>query len=138
MVIPYSKEINLAFDQVTPLVAAGFKVLQTTKNITFLLAAIQVLTTVFLGLILITLFALIITVSPDLEDERRTLVTPVMRWLANSVVQYAMLLQVGLLSITAGAVIGAAGWWYVTREFDEEFEIQVEGSGLEIEADAGD
>lgn len=51
MGIPYSKQINLAFDQVTPLVAAAFKVLQTTRNITYLLAAIQVLTAVFLGLI---------------------------------------------------------------------------------------
>jgi hypothetical protein len=47
MGIPYSKQINIAFDQVAPLVAAGFVVLQTTRNITYLLAAIQVLTALF-------------------------------------------------------------------------------------------
>lgn len=87
MGIPYSKQINLAFDQVTPLVAKGFEILQTTRNITYLLAAIQVLTALFLLLILITLLALIITVSPDLEDERKALVTPVMRGLARTLLE---------------------------------------------------
>lgn len=42
MGIPYSKQIHSAFDQVTPLVAAGFEVLKTTKNIAILLACLQV------------------------------------------------------------------------------------------------
>ena len=67
MGIPYSREINAAFEQVTPLVAAGFKVLRTTKNISIILAIIQVLTVVFLGLILLALIALLYTVNPDLE-----------------------------------------------------------------------
>lgn len=67
MGIPYSREINAAFEQVTPLVAAGFKVLRTTKNISIVLAIIQVLTVVFLGLILLALIALLYTVNPDLE-----------------------------------------------------------------------
>jgi hypothetical protein len=54
-------------------------VLQTTRNITYLLAAIQVLTALFLFLILVTLLALIITVNPELEYEREVLVTPVVR-----------------------------------------------------------
>lgn len=123
MGIPYSKKINLAFDQVTPLVAAGFKVLQTTRNITYLLAAIQVLTAVFLGLILITLLALIITVSPDLENERQLLVTPVMRWLANSAVLYGRWLKVGVWTVMIGAGLGAAGGWYITME---SVEVEVE------------
>ena len=41
MGLPYSKQINEAFDQVTPLVAEGFKVLETTKNISILLATMQ-------------------------------------------------------------------------------------------------
>lgn len=67
MGIPYSREINAAFEQVTPLVAAGYKVLRTTKNISIILAIIQVLTVIFLGLILLALAALLYTVNPDLE-----------------------------------------------------------------------
>lgn len=67
MGIPYSREINAAFEQVTPLVAAGFKVLRTTKNISIILAIIQVLTVLFLGLILLALIVLIYSVNPDLE-----------------------------------------------------------------------
>jgi dolichol kinase len=82
MGIPYSRQINAAFDQVTPLVASGFEVLQTTKNISILLAAIQVITVVILGLILLTMLALLITMNPDLEAERAAIVTPVMKWCA--------------------------------------------------------
>lgn len=82
MGIPYSKQIHAAFDQVTPLVAAGFEVLQTTKNISILLAAIQVITVIILTLILLTLLALLVSVNPDLEAERAALVTPVVRWCA--------------------------------------------------------
>jgi hypothetical protein len=67
MGIPYSHEINAAFDQVTPLVAAGFKVLKTTRNISILLAIIQVLTVVFLALILVVLLGVLYSVNPDLE-----------------------------------------------------------------------
>lgn len=81
MGIPYSKQINAAFDQVTPLVAAGFEVLETTKNISILLAAIQVLTVVFLAFILLALIGLLFTLNPDLHAERDELVTPAMRWL---------------------------------------------------------
>lgn len=82
MGIPYSREINAAFQQVTPLVAAGFQVLQTTKNISILLAAIQVLTVLTLVLILMVLLGILYAVNPDLEDERKQLVTPIMRRLA--------------------------------------------------------
>jgi hypothetical protein len=67
MGIPYSRQINAAFEQVTPLVAAGFKVLRTTRDISILLAVIQVLTVVLLGLILLGLVALLYCVNPDLE-----------------------------------------------------------------------
>ncbi|TVY73582.1 hypothetical protein LSUE1_G008591 [Lachnellula suecica] len=116
MGIPYSKQINLAFDHVTPLVAAGFEVLQRTKNITYLLAAIQVLTVILLGLILITLLALIITVSPDLEYERQALVTPAVKGFADFILQYGKWVRVGVWIVFVGAIIGAAGGWYVTRE----------------------
>ncbi|KUI65250.1 hypothetical protein VM1G_00823 [Cytospora mali] len=83
MGIPYSREIDNAFNQVTPLVAAGFQVLQTTKNISILLAVIQVLTCVFLGAILLAIIGLICTVNPDLVKEKDELVTPFVRWLAS-------------------------------------------------------
>ncbi|TVY39703.1 hypothetical protein LSUB1_G006865 [Lachnellula subtilissima] len=124
MGIPYSKQINLAFDNVTPLVAAGFEVLQRTKHIIYLLAAIQVLTAIFLGLILITLLALIITVSPDLENERKILVTPVMKWLADWIVQYRRSVQVGFWVVIIGAVRGAAGGWYFTERRSVELEVE--------------
>lgn len=82
MGIPYSRQIHAAFDQVTPLVAAGFEVLQTTKNISILLAAIQVITVVILALILLAMLGLLITVNPDLHAERAAIVTPVVRWCA--------------------------------------------------------
>ena len=68
--------------EVTPLVSAGFEVLQTTKNISVLLAAIQVVTVIILGAILLTLLALLISVNPDLEAERAAIVTPVVKWCA--------------------------------------------------------
>lgn len=89
MGIPYSKEINKAFEelnqaygQVTPLVASAYDVLETTKNISLLLLAIQVLTVVLLGLTVLALVGLLITMNPDLDEERRELVTPVLRWVA--------------------------------------------------------
>lgn len=67
MGIPYSRQINAAFEQVTPLVAAGFTVLRTTRDISILLAIIQVLTVLFLALIFFTLILLLYCVNPDLE-----------------------------------------------------------------------
>lgn len=127
MGIPYSKQIHLAFDQVTPLVAAGFKVLETTKNITFLLAAIQVLNSVLLGLILVVLLALLVTVNPDVEYERQILITPVVKWFTHWVIQYRRSVQVGVWIVLAGVSLGAAGGWYVTREAAKEVEVAEEG-----------
>src|ERR1700712_2972159 len=79
MGIPYSRQINTAFDQVTPLVAQGFEVLETTKNIAILLAWIQVLTVMLLALILSALIALLVTMNPDLEAERQAFLTPIMK-----------------------------------------------------------
>ena len=83
MGIPYSKQINAAFDQVTPLVAEGFKVLETTKNISILLAAIQILTVILLLSIQVTLIAVLFTCNPDLANERNALVTPILKWLSD-------------------------------------------------------
>jgi hypothetical protein len=137
MGIPYSKQINLAFDQVTPLVAHGFKVLQTTRNITYLLAAIQVLTAVFLGLILIATFGLIITVSPDLEHERQVLVTPVVKWIAGTVMDYGWAVRAGVWIVIVGSVAGAAGGVYVTWEVSESVDVEVDDPGGEGKPEDG-
>jgi hypothetical protein len=83
MGIPYSKQIHSAFDQVTPLVACGFRVLEKIRDISILVALIQLLTCFFLLLILLTLLGLLITVNPDLELERQTIVTPTVKWIAS-------------------------------------------------------
>ena len=82
MGIPYSREINSAFEQVTPLIAAAYELLSTIKNIAILLSVIQILTVILLTLIFVSLLGFLYTMNPDLATERQQLVTPVMRWLA--------------------------------------------------------
>ncbi|KAK6063389.1 hypothetical protein SCUP234_06239 [Seiridium cupressi] len=106
MGIPYSKQIHSAFDQVTPLVAAGFEVLKTTKNIAILLAFLQVFVAIVLVLQLCALLGLLVTVNPDLEQERAQIVTPVLKWLAAWVLQYGGLL---VWSLKVFIVLGTAG-----------------------------
>jgi hypothetical protein len=82
MGIPDSRELDAAFEQVTPLVSHGFRVLESAKTVIFVLACIQMFTIALLISILIALLALLITMNPDLTEERRRLVTPAMRVLA--------------------------------------------------------
>lgn len=82
MGIPFSKEIREALDQVEPLRKAGFEVLRTTKNISLILACIQVLTVIILALILAALFGLLLTMNPDLDYEKQQLVTPALKWIS--------------------------------------------------------
>ena len=56
--------------------------LDTTKNIAVFLAYLQVLIAITLLLILLALTGLLFTLNPDLEHERKLLVTPVMKWIA--------------------------------------------------------
>ncbi|TKA82810.1 hypothetical protein B0A55_01056 [Friedmanniomyces simplex] len=110
MGIPYSKQINAAFDEVTPLVAAGFEVVQTTKNIALLTAAVQVYTGVILSLVLLVLIALLITVNPSLTAERDALVTPVVKWGAHRIIDirwHWRSVLIGSLVILLGCAIGA-------------------------------
>ncbi|KAL2444318.1 hypothetical protein ABEF95_016606 [Exophiala dermatitidis] len=106
MGIPYSKEINAAFEQVTPLVAAGYEVLRTTKDIAILLACIQVLTVVLLFLILMALLGLLFSVNPDLVEERQQLVTPALQRLASSVLAFGGVAKVLLYAFLGAASIG--------------------------------
>jgi len=73
----YSRDINAAIGQLTSLVAA----VQTTKNIFIFLAAIQVIKVIILALILLAMLALLVTMNPDLEDERAAVVTPAVKWI---------------------------------------------------------
>lgn len=109
MGLPYSKQINNAFDQVTPLVAYGFRVLETSRDIAILVALIQVLTCLLLSAILLALFALLITVNPDLEPERKAIVTPTMKWFASWVrdPQDRKWLEIVLFVVLGGVVLGA-------------------------------
>jgi hypothetical protein len=122
MGIPYSKQINEAFDQVTPLVAEGFKVLETTKNISILLAVVQVLNTFLLFLILGTLIALLITTSPDLEQERRILITPVLRWFTTWLTDDSSRQYLGfaIFVVIIGVIIGTVGGLYSLRRSEME------------------
>ena len=97
------------------LVAAGFDVLRTSRNISILLAAIQVLTVLLLGFILVALVGLLITVSPDLEEERRTLVTPAVKWLALWVSDRHWLRAL-IWTLLVGSLIGGSAGWYLTRD----------------------
>lgn len=117
MGLPYSKQINAAFDQVTPLVAAGFEVLQTTKNISVLLAWIQVLTVVLLAFIFLELFALLVTINPDLETERQAVVTPAVKWFAAllmSVAEHRRSVLVVVSVVVVGLLLGSMGGLYYT------------------------
>ena len=126
MGIPYSKQLHAAFDQVTPLVAAGFKVLQTTKNIAILLAIIQICTVLLLFLILVALIGLLFAVNPDLETERRVLVTPTMQWLTSWMMEASekrkSILLSGL-SLTL-AIMGFTVW--VSVYYDRKWQKEVE------------
>ena len=132
MGIPYSREINKAFEelnkaygQVTPLVAAAYEVLETTKNISLVLLAIQVLTVVLLGLILVCLLGLLITMNPDMQAERSELVTPVMRWVAGWVrTGMTWTRGIGTFVVVVG-VVGLAAVVILRPEFK-----RVEGGGM--------
>jgi len=125
MGIPYSKQINLAFDQVSPLVTRAAAVLETTKNISLLLALIQVLTVLLLSLIFIALLALLVSVNPDLEAERRALVTPVLRWCAAWVLELESRRFLGLLAgvVVGGIAVGAGLGLWAFRDGDGEVRI---------------
>ncbi|KAL1606347.1 hypothetical protein SLS60_003749 [Paraconiothyrium brasiliense] len=122
MGIPYSREINAAFEQVTPLVAAGFKVLRTMKDISILLAVIQVLTVLSLLMILFVLVLLLYSVNPDLEHERTNIVTPLLRTLASLTLWDVFKgLVTPVASITL--VLGIA-WWIFRLEHVEQHELE--------------
>jgi len=135
MGIPYSKQINAAFDQVTPLVASAYEVLETTKNIAILLAFIQVFVAILLFFILAALIGLLFTMNPDLEMERRALVTPVMQWLASWVLEPSgkrrsfIIVILLLLAIVVAVICGAIYYPRIIQEESQEDDEVVEDGG---------
>lgn len=134
MGLPYSKQINTALDTVTPLVTASLQTLRTTKTISLLLAVIQVLTVIFLGLIILILFGILISVNPELVAERDRIVTPVVR----AVLEGCR--WVGWAGMWGGAVVGvgmgigaALGGWYMREGEVDETEDGEEGEGNDEE-----
>lgn len=116
MGIPYSREINAAFSQVTPLVASGYDVLNTTKNIAVALFVIEIVSVFLLSAILLGILALLITMNPDLAHERDVLVTPAMRWIASwHPTNFAVAKRGVPLSVAAGMVVVfmVAGWVFL-------------------------
>ncbi|RGP74075.1 hypothetical protein FSPOR_1770 [Fusarium sporotrichioides] len=136
MGMPYSKQVHAAFDQVTPLVAAGFEVLKTTKNIAILLAIVQILVAIVLTLTLLAILALIYSVNPDLEAERQALVTPCMQWLASWLIEYgnAISWSLKVLIVLCTGGLGAFIWYNSTPTFpDTEGPALGDGEGEENE-----
>lgn len=74
--------------------------------------------------------------SPDLEEERKVIVTPVLKWLAGLVIRYGESFLICVWIVAVGIGVGAAAGWYATREVEEAEE--VEGDGKEDEGSVGD
>ncbi|KAH7083922.1 hypothetical protein FB567DRAFT_581394 [Paraphoma chrysanthemicola] len=127
MGLPYSRQINAAFEEVTPLVAAGFKVLQTTRNISIILAVVQILTVFLLFAILLVGIGIMYCVNPDLEHERQYLVTPILRRIA-SITIFGIIRSL----LSTGAVLGVTAYamWrlFLAKQWlrDVEFEGNVD------------
>ena len=144
MGIPYSREINKAFEelnqaygQVTPLIESAYDVLETTKNISLVLLAIQILTVLLLGLILLALVGLLITMNPDLDQERKELVTPVLRWVAGwARIGKTAIGWTGVVSTLV--VIGIVGGVIVVTRPNEKVSVGQDGVKGEGEGEGGE
>jgi hypothetical protein len=122
MGIPYSREINAAFEQVTPLVASGYQVLETTKNIAVALFVIQIITVFLLTFILLSLIGLIISTNPDLDYERKQIVTPAVKWITSwyTAKYNAPVFVAGILvAMFAIAGFGFLFWVYYKRSVED-------------------
>lgn len=102
--------------------AEGFKVLETTKNISILLAVVQVFNIFLLLLIFAALIALLITTNPDLDHERRVLVTPIVQWFTSWITDRGSrrYLALVIFIVLLGSAMGAGGAFYMLRKSEME------------------
>lgn len=122
MGIPYSKQINAAFDQVTPLVSSGYELLETVKNIAIFITVIQIGIIAVLCLNLLALLGLVYSINPDLEDERKNLVTPAMKTIATwstAIIERKWSICISMLGLAA-AVMGAYSYYVYRKRHDVE------------------
>lgn len=74
MGVPFSQEVKLAVD-----LAAELKSHATVAL--YAIVLVSMIHTILLSIFLIAVIALLITVNPDLAEERRAFVTPAVRWI---------------------------------------------------------
>ncbi|KAE8445356.1 hypothetical protein EG329_013478 [Mollisiaceae sp. DMI_Dod_QoI] len=73
MGVPFSQEIKTALDLAADLKPYAIYTLYTIIFIT-------VLNTILLGVLVVAVIGLLISVNPDLAEERKTIVTPILKW----------------------------------------------------------
>jgi hypothetical protein len=82
MGVPFSKEVDIVVNSMQDLKPIAATALQTVKYIAPLLLLLQIATLFLVALLLAAVIALIFTMDPDLSEERKALVTPVLKSLA--------------------------------------------------------
>ncbi|KAK9770180.1 hypothetical protein SCAR479_13145 [Seiridium cardinale] len=69
------------FKELKPLMNATFEASESINRTAPILACTQILMIVLLGAIFFALFGLLVTINPDLDDERQRYITPAVRFL---------------------------------------------------------
>ncbi|KAF2646061.1 hypothetical protein P280DRAFT_464329 [Massarina eburnea CBS 473.64] len=114
MGVPYSREIDAAFLQVTPLVQQIAPLITTAKVVVVVIALVQVFVVGLLCAILGVLVAGVVCVNPDLERERRKLVTPAVKWLVRrtrwDLLRGLLFITIPVIFAVFLAVLGFSMW----------------------------
>jgi hypothetical protein len=83
MGVPFSQEVRNAVDHAADLKSAAIYFTRTAVDIAadlkFVVICFTIIHAISLGFILLAVIALLITVNPDLVEERKALVTPVLK-----------------------------------------------------------
>lgn len=89
MGIPYSQEVKAAVDLASEL--KGHATLAI-----YAVVVVSAIHTILLAVFLVAVIALLITVNPDLDEERKAFVTPVVRWMLLPLRGWNTLVNLGL------------------------------------------